>query len=584
MLFIGLFVFLLSSTNNLGKPYIYPDEKHPKEYRELLLEQEPVIEIDKEKKEAIITVKTRLEVLPIGVHYGLYIPSKSIKIPRFRRLAVEKGKESSISHKISLSLSIFEHPRYDLCNFAKEGGVIYYRLEIRNPHYAVNTFYDGRFRIDGDYLRVPCIISGPFVDQVGQKSAIISWETDIPEKGCVVIKSREFRDEKESCIHEILLNGLKTDREYKYSVKVGDAVRGEYHFKTAPDNNEKFEFVFLSDSRGASGGGERYFEGSCNFYIFSTLLNDAYNKGADFILFGGDLINGYVTDEFDFRHQLKSWKKVSEQVGAFIPIYEGMGNHEALMDAYDDRSFDKATPLSAEDIFREEFVNPENGPTPEESFGYTAPPYKENVYYFDYGNSRFISFNTNYAFSSNPEEYGGNLEGYVMDGQLHWLKKVIKEANKSRYIKHIFLFGHEPSFPNGWHSRDAQWYSGKKVFVIDRRDDLWRIISNSKKSVAVFYGDEHNYSRMLVDWETVFYEKDGYIPENPLNPRNPVWQIISGGAGAPYYTQENTLWRESVRSFYPGHHYCFFRVDGDIVELKVFNEMGELVDQCLLRH
>lgn len=88
----------------------------------------------------------------------------------------------------------------------------------------------------------------------------------------------------------------------------------------------------MSDCREGVGGGERGFAG-VNYHKLSHFMIDAYNNGADVILFGGDLINGYTTSMDDYRMQLKAWKDATEQIGCYIPIYEGMGNHEALMDA-----------------------------------------------------------------------------------------------------------------------------------------------------------------------------------------------------------------------------------------------------------
>ncbi len=577
--FIILSVFSIYG-GNLGKPYKYPGKVAP-ELRGLLVLEEPNVLLDSERKKAIIEVKTTVDVPPIGIYYGLYLPQE-IKTPRFRRLSYEKNGGVSKEHRIGLPLDFLEDQEYDRSNFKEMGGVIYFRVEISNPRYKVSNIYDGRFRVDRDYKRVPCIISGPFIDQIGTSSAIISWETDIKDKAEVIIGGRSYSDGIKSKLHEIKIDRLSSGETYSYQVVVGEEVRGEYHFKTAPKDGNRFEFAVLSDSRGASGGGERYYGESCNYYILTKLLLDAYHRGSDFILFAGDLVNGYMSYEFDFRYQLKNWKRASEGVGAFIPIYEGMGNHEALLDIYGDVEFDKCSPHSAEDIFSLEFVNPLNGPSPERSMKDAAPPYTENVYYFDFGNSRFISFNTNYAYSSNPLKYGGNLEGYVMDGQLDWIESVIKEADGNPNIKHIFLYGHEPSFPNSAHLGDAQWYNGKKPFVIERRDELWRVICSSEKVVAVFYGDEHNYHRMLVDSSTVFYEENGYLPSEPLNPKHPVWQIVTGGAGAPYYAQVESPWIKSVQSFYPGYHYCFVQVRSDTVNLNVYNEVGELIDQCHL--
>jgi len=98
------------------------------------------------------------------------------------------------------------------------------------------------------------------------------------------------------------------------------------------------------------------------------------------------------------------------------PVYPAMGNHESLLRIYDDGSnygieLDRwpYNTDSAEAIFAENFVNPNNGPTPEDP---RRPPYSENVFSFTYGDVMIIAFNNNYWFSSNPSEFGGSLKLY----------------------------------------------------------------------------------------------------------------------------------------------------------------------------
>jgi hypothetical protein len=156
------------------------------------------------------------------------------------------------------------------------------------------------------------------------------------------------------------------------------------------------------------------------------------------------------------------------------------------------------------------------------------------------------------------------------------------------------MFAHEPAFPNGGHLHDAQWYNGgdpsgnqdyngdplDRTHVIARRDELWEAISQNGKVVSVFFGDEHNYNRMSVDSETPVY-LDGST--NP-NFTNPVWQIITGGAGAPFYAQQDTPWSGDVESFYPSKHYCMISVDGGKVSIKAISDSGEIVDEYVLRN
>ena len=587
-----------AQAGNLGHDHIYPALPQKDATPDYLLVGDLGVTVDAGAKEATLQFDTLLATPGAKVYYGLYVPEQEIQVPQYRRSTTEDLTGESASHSATINIGKFEGARYDICNFGEEGGVICYRIELYNPEDATSVFYDGRFRVDGDYNLVPCIIEGPFVDLVTIDSAVVSWKTDVPTTAAVEINSGSYTDGASGTSHEVSITGLSLGTEYEYDVLVDGA--GDiktYRFTTEPASPE-FEFAIMSDSRAGVGGGERSFAG-VNYHKLARFTIDAYQNGADFVVFSGDLVNGYTTSMDDYHRQLGAWKDATEQVGCYIPIYEVMGNHESLVDVYDDGSsygieFDKqddGVNKSAETIFAEEFVNPAGGsPDPENT---TAPSYAENVYYFDYGNTRVIAFNTNYWWCSHPEDFGGNLEGYVMDNQLAWIKDVLDDAAGDSTIEHIFMFAHEPAFPNGGHLHDAQWYNGgessenedyygnplNRTHVIERRDELWEAISQNGKVVAVFFGDEHNYNRMSVDDETPVY-LDGST--NP-NFTNPVWQIITGGAGAPFYAQQDTPWSGDVESFYPSKHYCMISVDGGEVALKAISDSGEVVDECVLR-
>ena len=595
-----LVVPVCAQPGNLGHNPAYPELPQKEVTPDYLLVDGVDVTVDAVAKEATLQFDTRIATPKAVVYYGLFVPQQEIKVPQYRRYAREELVGENTAHSVSkINIGKFESSRYDICNFEKDGGVICYRIELYNPEKATSVFYDGRFRVDGDYNIVPCVTEGPFVDLVTTDSAVISWETDAPTTAAVETDSKSYTDDVSNTHHEIAISGLAPNTEYKYDVLV-DGVKDikTYQFKTAPSPaSTKFEFALMSDSRAGVGGGERSFAG-VNYHKLSRFMTDAYNNGADVILFGGDLVNGYTTSLEDYRMQLKAWKDATEQIGCYIPIYEGMGNHEAVMDAYDDGSkygieFDKQDAdgdKSAETIFAEEFVNPANSfPDPENT---NAPSYEENVYYFDYGNTRFIAFNTNYWWCNYPEDFGGNLEGYVMDNQLEWIRNVLDDTKNIPSIEHVFMFAHEPAFPNGGHLHDAQWYNGgdsaenedyegnplDRAYVVERRDELWEAISQNGKVVAVFFGDEHNYNRMCIDSETPVH-LDGSANANFTNS---VWQIISGGAGAPFYAQQETPWSGDVECFYPSKHYCMVSVDGDKVSLKTISDSGEIVDECVL--
>ncbi|OEU83506.1 MAG: hypothetical protein BA865_09025 [Desulfobacterales bacterium S5133MH4] len=585
---------LFAGPGNLGQlpnPLPYPQIEVTPDF---LLEDEPAVTVTSDGKEATIEFKTVVPTPAVLVHYGPYMPDADLRLARYRRTAKEEGvpPEGSASHSVDLNLSKFESTKYNPGNLP---GTMCYRVEIYNPEWLTTCFYDRRFEYSNSGQEV-AITQGPFVDQITPNSVIISWNTDCVSTGNIVIGGNPYTDGLTDTHHEVKITDLAPGTTYDYYVKANGTTSPTFSFKTPRRFQTRFKFACMSDCREGVGGGERVFNG-VNYKNLSGFFMDAYRKGAHFILFGGDLVNGYTTNTDDYRMQLKSWKDAAEIVGHYTPIYETMGNHEIVMDVYDDGSkygvdFDKDN--KSEEIFAQEFVNPNNGPEPEID---GSPTYKENVYYFDYGNSRFIAFNTNYWWSSHPEDFGGNLEGYVMDRQLEWIENVLDDAQRNPLVRHIFMFAHEPAFPNGGHVQDAQWYNGgdpaknqdhagnplDRRFVPQRRDELWKAISKNGKVRAVIFGDEHAYNRMLVDDGLTYVDpvtKETIDPDFP----NPVWQIISGGAGAPYYAQDTTVpWTQSVKTYSTQKHYCLFEVIGPRVTLMVYSDTGQLIDRCWLK-
>ena len=328
-----------------------------------------------------------------------------------------------------------------------------------------------------------------------------------------------------------------------------------------------------------------------NAFSLYALGSDAYYRGADFILFAGDLINGCTTSVADFRNQLNSFRQILAPLHARLPIYEGMGNHEALIDVWiTGAKVDKQGEESAEAVFADVFSNPNNGPRNE---GAGTPSYGENVYFFDYGQARFFVLNNNYWWSEDPHRDGGNLEGYILPKQIVWLRKEVSKAAADPKVKLLFFAAQEPPFPNGGHTEDAMWYDGgdtnedgkiddQDIKIVKNRNEMWEIISSCAKSVAFITGDEHAYSRIQITDETDVGPKRK--PDGKASVfQHAVWQVTSGGAGAPWYDKELDLpWSSGLAAHSTQPHYAFFRVDGEKVALEVYSQTGEKVDGASL--
>ena len=474
--------------------------------------------------------------------------------------------------------------------------------------------YDGEVSLKGKgpFTVAPSIYEGPFINMLTDTSATIWFNTTLPVAVDLEI-NQEIIKSPSTTYHEIEVTNLKPDTEYEYSVKYGDFTQ-QYHLKTAPKPGSKAPFVFAytSDSRHASGGGERKIYGA-NAYIMKKIAAVAYANNAAFMQFSGDLINGYLETNEETQLQYTNWKKAIEPFWHYMPFQVGMGNHEALGYIFRDstgrrKGFVDKFPFStesAEMAFSQAFVNPVSTLKSEDGSVYDPssntidfPSYSENVFHYRYDNVAVVVLNSDYwyapSLSSNTATSGG-LHGYIMDNQLEWLEKTILTLEEDTTIDHIFITQHTPVFPNGGHSKDDMWYNGnneKRPFVageplekgiLERRDQYLDILINkSKKLLAILTGDEHNYNRLKLTDEVTIYPED--YPHQKLNVSRPIYQINNGAAGAPYYAQEVLPWSEHTKAFSVENAVCLFYIDGATVKMKVINpDTLNLIDEIVLR-
>jgi hypothetical protein len=497
-------------------------------------------------------------------------------------------------------------------------------------------FYDSVVSFKGNpdigFQKNLTITEGPFVTMVSSDDphrVMIAFETDQICKGQVDVLKASLSDKKlkrqfaaETVFnaaeptkrHAIWLTRLHPDHTYEYAVRCanedGDSVRSSvYSFHTAPRAGKgEMVFAFLSDSREGVGDGERNYMGH-NLHSLSRLVNHAYRMGTDFIIFGGDMVNGYTSSIEDFRLQLRGWKQSMAGFWRSKTVYTAMGNHEALVNVFDNGSrygiaLDKwpYETSSAEAIFAEQFWNPENGPL---NLNPRRPSYKENVYHFRYGPVLFIAFNNNYWWTTNKEckNYGGAPEGYIMADQLIWIEKILKKAEHMPKVKYIILFAQEPVFPAGGHVKDAMWwhgnnnvrayvYNGKNVVpagrgIIDVRNRFWKAVAGSSKVAAVLAGDEHAYHRIKIDSSTPVgipdiddLNGDDVLDRYSANPEfiYPTWHITAGTAGAPFYAQQDAPWKENVISFSSQTGYCLFIVAQEKISMIFYTLSGQKID------
>ena len=531
------------------------------------------------------------------LYYGLY-PSNNSKYPQpvyFRKSA------KIIGGKAEVDISILSE-KYDIAGWEQTGKAkVGYRI---TDNYG-KIIFDGKINIKGKgpFEVDMSIIAGPYINSVSHNQVVVSFETNYSCTPSVEVNGKAYasqiKNNTDSLHHEVLIDNLEPNTKYDYIINFGDN-QLSYNFKTSPLPGSKlpFTFAYTSDSRAGAGGGERDLYG-VNAYIMKKMAVAAAANNASFFQFTGDMINGYSSSNGKTDLEYANWKKVVEPIWHYMPFNVGPGNHEALVSVFDDGSsygisIDKFPfdTKSAEATFSKNFVNPINGPVSEDGEYYDPnknkldfPEYGETVFYYIYDNTAMVVLNSNYWYAPSTKmipEIGGNPHGYIMDNQLKWFGKTIKELNNNPNIDHIFVTIHTPAFPNGGHANNDMWYFGNnsirptvagvpvKKGIIERRDEFLDIMINkSDKVVALLCGDEHNYSRLKLTKQTPIYS-EGYKGKK-LKISRPFWQITNGSAGAPYYGQEQLPWTGFVEKFSTQYALMLFDIDGEKISLRVIN-------------
>lgn len=493
--------------------------------------------------------------------------------------------------------------KYDIIGWQKKGrGLLGYRLADETG----KLIYDGRiaFTGTGPFEPATTVYEGPFVQLPSSDAVTITFRTNFPASPQINVNGNVYREQSilmnpmGNREHSIQVDKLKPETKYEYELVIGDQlIRGS--FKTAPSKGSRkpIRFGYASDSREGKGGGERSVRG-VNMYIMKKIAALANYQSVDFWQFTGDLINGYSTSTDETKVQYANWKRAVEPFWHHVPVVVGMGNHESVMTAFGDTRKGIAVDKfpfagnSSEKIFASEFSLPTNGPAGEDGASYDPdsenidfPAYKENVFYYTYANMAMVVLNSNYWYAPSEQMIplsGGNPHGYVMDNQLQWLRETISMLEADKHVDHIFITIHTPVFPNGGHAGDDMWYHGNNDIrpyiagipvekgIIERRDEILDIIvNNSRKTLAVLTGDEHNYSRLLINDEMSRYPEPW--PHRKVKLSRPVWQITNGSAGAPYYGQEELPWSAHVQFFSLQYALVFFDIEGNSVWLQVTN-------------
>lgn len=285
---------------------------------------------------------------------------------------------------------------------------------------------------------------------------------------------------------------------------------------------KSLRFVVAADSRGSDKG--------VNSIAAKKILQKIkqLSPQPEFIIMPGDLTDGSIAYS-GIKAQLSYFKQIITQFYSAEFFYPGIGNHE--MKAGE----------NGEKAFAETFI------------GFKAnflDGYNRTAYYFDAGDTRLFMLNS---------DHPGEMHK-ITGKQLDWLKSNIDPSKKHN----IFLL-HEPPYPTGAEAGNS----------LDKypssRDTFWKVVDNSYGPI-VFCGHEHNYSRRLVDKS--FNEK---INGTSFDFSKQIYQIITGGFGAPPYTQYTNKKNMVVQPI-PQYHFTVVDIDDNGIKVQAVNIEGKIID------
>lgn len=538
------------------------------------------------------------------LYYGLQDPESW----RYPQPVFFKNPVEIVDGKSMINIRKELAGKYDMVGWEAKGrGTLGYRVTNEEG----KILYDGQVTFveeNGRFKVATYLTEGPLLYDVRPDGVTVAFSTNEAVEAQVKVDGKTFSSNDPTKKHRITVEGLKPNHRYNYKVQVGDMTR-TFDFNTAPKvgSDTAFTFAYTSDSRAGKGGGERDIHGA-NGYIMKKMAALALQQDAAFLQFTGDFINGYLQDKGAMNLEYANWKGAIDPFASYLPLYPGMGNHEAFVHSFDDGSHYGLSvdqfPFaenSAETVFAENFVTPANGPESEDGARYDPesgqqnfPSYQNTVYHYTYGNVAMIVLNSDYWYApsleSNPIT-SGNLHGYIMDQQLRWFEQTLQKLENNEGIDHIFVTQHTPVFPNGGHVDDDMWYDGSNEYrpyvdgepveqgIIERRDEyLDLVVNESEKVRAILTGDEHNYNRLPITDAMPRYP-EGYEHEKLALERE-ILQINNGAAGAPYYGREKTPWMDHVQNFTTQNALVLFHVKGEEIEVEVMNpETLEVFDR-----
>jgi hypothetical protein len=367
----------------------------------------------------------------------------------------------------------------------------------------------------------------PYLQQVTDHSAIIVWTSSQPGPasakvgGTTFAAASTFFPAAQTGLtysyyqHQATITGLRPSTTYGYDVYVGSArgTPGTDQFRTAPPTGTgSVSFVIFGDS--GTGSTEQR-------ALATRMTADAF----DIMLHGGDIVYGSPAGVGDASHTgFENWFfGIYRDILRRKPMFPSIGNH------------DERPSNNWGQVYLDVYVLPEDagaGPYPDHA---------ERYYSFDYGPVHFVALDTELPFTDTA--HPGRKAA-----QEAWLEADLAATTQPWKV----AFYHRAAYSSGAGHGSS----------LDVRASFEPIFERYGVQVALS-AHEHDYER-LVPWR----ESSDLTKQAVLN-------VVSGGGGAPLYTNGRSQWTATSASV---HHYLKGQISGCVALFQAIDRNGAIVD------
>ena len=284
------------------------------------------------------------------------------------------------------------------------------------------------------------IAFGPFLQQMGTKSATICWSTEA-SKPTLTDLNGKVKTITEYQQHSIQLGRLEPNTEYSYDVLNDGSDDGKGKFKTYPNEITPFKFVVLGDTRSRHD-------------IHSKIVNRIIEQDPLFVINTGDMVgNGREISDWE------AFFRVNNELMRNTQYYPVLGNHEKDSPYY---------------------------------FDFFDLPNNERYYSFNVGDALFVILDSegedvsepNYISDENSNKFWKKSFEEYFTTQKKWLESIL-EINKEAGF--IFVFQHQPM------------YSIKKSRVEDTNEyrKFWGDLFERHNVQVFMNGHDHHYHHAM---------------------------------------------------------------------------------------